>query len=214
MKHSRGCRVIKGRVAAAGAGGRIREWSSTLAGYCWRTSGARQVGRDRLATVLSRSGGKAWGSPKSLLHWGREGGEASAGYGCGGKESQREEERRAEGNVRRSTSLVPLSSAAMSEYWVSKARYYCKYCSIYIADDKPVSSSPTQASRALPDSRRPPPQSRVQHETGLRHKGNYDRYITQIYKKGEKDQRDKAEESREIARMEAVRSSLLSLHSS
>ncbi|KAL8287078.1 hypothetical protein RQP46_004084 [Phenoliferia psychrophenolica] len=71
----------------------------------------------------------------------------------------------------------------MSEYWVSKDKYFCKYCNIFIADDKP---------------------SRNLHETGLRHKGNYERFIRDIYKRGAKDQRDKAEEEREIARIDAA----------
>ncbi|GAA5952952.1 hypothetical protein JCM21900_001528 [Sporobolomyces salmonicolor] len=71
----------------------------------------------------------------------------------------------------------------MSEYWVSRDKYWCRYCKIYIADDKP---------------------SRTQHETGLRHKGNYERYIRDIYKKGDRDRKDKAEEAKEIARIEAA----------
>ncbi|ORY79309.1 hypothetical protein BCR35DRAFT_97119 [Leucosporidium creatinivorum] len=70
----------------------------------------------------------------------------------------------------------------MSEYWVSRDKYWCKYCKIFIADDKP---------------------SRILHETGLKHKGNYERFIRDIYKRGEKDQKEKAEEAREIARIEA-----------
>ncbi|KAI5476306.1 hypothetical protein MNV49_007877 [Pseudohyphozyma bogoriensis] len=71
----------------------------------------------------------------------------------------------------------------MSEYWVSRDKYFCKYCKIYIADDKP---------------------SRQHHEQGLRHKGNYERFINGIYKRGEKEAKDKAEEERELARMEAA----------
>lgn len=26
----------------------------------------------------------------------------------------------------------------MADYWVSRDKYFCKYCNIYIADDKPV----------------------------------------------------------------------------
>ncbi|KAL0577034.1 hypothetical protein V5O48_004968 [Marasmius crinis-equi] len=69
----------------------------------------------------------------------------------------------------------------MSEYWVSKKRYYCKYCEIYIADDAP---------------------SRQQHENGLRHKGNRDRFIRGLYKEGEKKKKDQEEEKREMARVE------------
>ncbi|KAK7057239.1 WW domain-binding protein 4 [Favolaschia claudopus] len=67
----------------------------------------------------------------------------------------------------------------MSEYWVSKKKYFCKYCDIYIADDAP---------------------SRQQHENGLRHKGNLERFIRGIYKAGEKKKKDEEEERREMAR--------------
>ncbi|KAH8828336.1 hypothetical protein DL96DRAFT_1602749 [Flagelloscypha sp. PMI_526] len=71
----------------------------------------------------------------------------------------------------------------MSEFWVSKQRYFCKYCKVYIADDAP---------------------SRQHHEGGLRHKGNLERFIRGIYKTGEKRAKDAAEEQREIARIEQV----------
>ncbi|RDX47962.1 hypothetical protein OH76DRAFT_1326598, partial [Lentinus brumalis] len=69
----------------------------------------------------------------------------------------------------------------MSEYWVSKNKYFCKYCNIYIADDAP---------------------SRKQHETGLRHKGNVERFVRGLYKAGEKRKTDLEEEKREMARIE------------
>ncbi|KAJ7783078.1 hypothetical protein B0H16DRAFT_1658469 [Mycena metata] len=69
----------------------------------------------------------------------------------------------------------------MSEYWVSKKKYFCKYCDIYIADDAP---------------------SRQQHENGLRHKGNTERFIRSIYKAGEKKKKDDEEERREMVRVE------------
>ncbi|KAF8813929.1 hypothetical protein BYT27DRAFT_6363581 [Phlegmacium glaucopus] len=69
----------------------------------------------------------------------------------------------------------------MSEYWVSKKKYFCKYCEIYIADDAP---------------------SRQQHENGLRHKGNVERFIRGIYKSGEKHKKDLEEEKREMKRVE------------
>ncbi|KAJ7593873.1 hypothetical protein C8J56DRAFT_423317 [Mycena floridula] len=65
----------------------------------------------------------------------------------------------------------------MSEYWVSKKKYFCKYCDIFIADDAP---------------------SRTQHENGLRHQGNRDRYIRGLYKDGEKKKKDQEEERREM----------------
>ncbi|KAL4073955.1 hypothetical protein V8B97DRAFT_1269642 [Scleroderma yunnanense] len=61
----------------------------------------------------------------------------------------------------------------MSDYWVSHKRYHCKYCNIYIADDKP---------------------SRTQHESGLRHKGNVERFVRGLYKDGEKRVREREEE--------------------
>ncbi|KAF9484436.1 hypothetical protein BDN70DRAFT_849610 [Pholiota conissans] len=69
----------------------------------------------------------------------------------------------------------------MSDYWVSKKKYFCKYCDIYIADDAP---------------------SRQQHENGLRHKGNVERFIRGIYKAGEKHKKDLEEEKREMKRVE------------
>jgi hypothetical protein len=75
------------------------------------------------------------------------------------------------------------SGSTMSEYWVSKKKYFCKYCEIYIADDAP---------------------SRQHHENGLRHKGNLERFIRGIYKTGEKQKKDKEEETREMKRVERV----------
>ncbi|KAI0762098.1 hypothetical protein BD413DRAFT_455420, partial [Trametes elegans] len=69
----------------------------------------------------------------------------------------------------------------MSEYWVAHKKYFCKYCNIYIADDAP---------------------SRRQHESGLRHKGNVERFVRGLYKAGEKRKQDLEEEKREMARVE------------
>ncbi|RPD54732.1 hypothetical protein L226DRAFT_60976 [Lentinus tigrinus ALCF2SS1-7] len=69
----------------------------------------------------------------------------------------------------------------MSEFWVAHKKYFCKYCNIYIADDAP---------------------SRKQHETGLRHKGNVERFVRGLYKAGEKRKADLEEEKREMARIE------------
>ncbi|KAI0268882.1 hypothetical protein BC834DRAFT_1040162 [Gloeopeniophorella convolvens] len=69
----------------------------------------------------------------------------------------------------------------MSEYWVSKKRYFCKYCDVYIADDAP---------------------SRQHHENGLRHKGNVERFVRGLYKTGEKRKKEAEEEKREMQRIE------------
>ncbi|KAL5507004.1 hypothetical protein ACEPAH_6460 [Sanghuangporus vaninii] len=71
----------------------------------------------------------------------------------------------------------------MSEYWVSHKKYFCKYCDIYITDDAP---------------------SRRQHEAGLRHKGNRERFVRNLYKQGERRKKDLEEEKREMVRVEAA----------
>jgi hypothetical protein len=73
----------------------------------------------------------------------------------------------------------------MSEYWVSKKKYFCKYCDVYIADDAP---------------------SRNQHEGGMRHQGNKERYVRNLYKTAERKKKDDEEEAREMKRIEAVSS--------
>ncbi|WWD18726.1 hypothetical protein CI109_103180 [Kwoniella shandongensis] len=70
----------------------------------------------------------------------------------------------------------------MTEYWVSKKQYWCKYCDIFIRDDAP---------------------SRKQHETGLKHQGNKERFIRDLYKGGEKAKRDRATAAAEMAAIEA-----------
>ena len=89
-------------------------------------------------------------------------------------------------NVTVTCNSVSLSLWAMSEYWVSKKKYFCKYCDIYITDDIP---------------------SRQQHENGLRHKGNVERFVRGIYKAGEKHKKDLEEEKREMRRVEQASSS-------
>jgi hypothetical protein len=46
----------------------------------------------------------------------------------------------------------------MSEYWVSQAKYYCKVCNCYIADNKP---------------------SRLHHENGVKHKEKVEQMLKQ-----------------------------------
>lgn len=71
----------------------------------------------------------------------------------------------------------------MSEYWVSKKKYFCRYCDVYIADDAP---------------------SRSHHENGMRHKGNKERFVKGLYKAGEKKKKDEEEEKREMKNVEAA----------
>jgi len=79
--------------------------------------------------------------------------------------------------------LAESSQIQMSEYWVSNKKYYCTYCKIYIADDAP---------------------SRQQHENGLRHKGNKERFVRSLYKTTEKRKHDLEEEKREMMRIDQV----------
>jgi hypothetical protein len=48
-------------------------------------------------------------------------------------------------------------------------------------------------------------QSRRSHETGLKHSGNKERFIRDLYRNGNKAKIEKAEEAVQIARIEAVR---------
>ena len=65
-----------------------------------------------------------------------------------------------------------------------RPKYLCKYCDIFITDDKP---------------------SRAQHENGMRHKGNKDKYIKDLYRKGAQDAKDKVDLERQLAAIGAVR---------
>ncbi|GAA98891.1 uncharacterized protein L969DRAFT_51130 [Mixia osmundae IAM 14324] len=71
----------------------------------------------------------------------------------------------------------------MADYWVSTKKHYCKVCNVHINDDKP---------------------SRTQHETGLRHKGNMERYVKSIYKKSEQDAKEKRTNEREMRKIESA----------
>jgi WW domain-binding protein 4 len=71
----------------------------------------------------------------------------------------------------------------MSEYWVSKKKYFCTYCDIFIADDVP---------------------SRTHHENGMRHQGNKERFVKGLYKAGEKKKKEEEEERREMKNVDAA----------
>ncbi|KAJ3067480.1 hypothetical protein HDU98_009298 [Podochytrium sp. JEL0797] len=50
----------------------------------------------------------------------------------------------------------------MSERWISNKKYYCDFCKIFLADNK---------------------QTRNLHESGLKHKGNVERHLTEMRKR-------------------------------
>lgn len=52
-------------------------------------------------------------------------------------------------------------------------------------------------------------QSRKQHETGLKHQGNKERFIRDLYKSGSVAKREKANAEAEMARINAVRTFML-----
>ncbi|PWN46430.1 hypothetical protein IE81DRAFT_319338 [Ceraceosorus guamensis] len=69
----------------------------------------------------------------------------------------------------------------MSEFWVSRKKWTCPYCDITINDDVP---------------------SRMQHENGLRHKGNVERSLKGTYRKAERERREEETARREMAAIE------------
>lgn len=71
----------------------------------------------------------------------------------------------------------------MADYWVSKKKYFCQYCDIFIADDAP---------------------SRSHHENGMRHKGNKERFVKGLYKVGAQRKKDQEDEAREMKHVEAA----------
>ncbi|CEH16192.1 WW DOMAIN BINDING PROTEIN 4 [Ceraceosorus bombacis] len=75
----------------------------------------------------------------------------------------------------------------MSEFWVSRKKWTCPYCDITINDDVP---------------------SRMQHENGLRHKGNVERSLKGTYRKAERERREEESARREMAAIERIHSTI------
>ncbi|KAJ1673686.1 WW domain binding protein 4, partial [Spiromyces aspiralis] len=61
-----------------------------------------------------------------------------------------------------------------SEYWVSNKKYWCRYCKIFIADDKP---------------------SRTIHDNGRKHKENVQKFLSDL-------ERDKREKQKQDAKLQ------------
>lgn len=76
------------------------------------------------------------------------------------------------------------AAAAMSDVWVARKRWTCKYCNVTINDDAP---------------------SRRQHENGLRHKGNVERAVREATKSKHRSEADQARARRELQKIERVR---------
>ncbi|KAJ3082851.1 hypothetical protein HK102_001431 [Quaeritorhiza haematococci] len=69
----------------------------------------------------------------------------------------------------------------MSEYWVSQARHFCKYCKTYIADNKV---------------------SKQTHEGGRKHKENVERFLRDVRKRDEERRKDEDKTKRMLEKIE------------
>ena len=78
-------------------------------------------------------------------------------------------------------SLTLLATNIMTDVWISRKRWTCKYCDITINDDVP---------------------SRRHHESGLRHKANAERALRDTYRKGERERKEADQARREMERIE------------
>ncbi|CAD6441645.1 52ea8945-0b78-44f2-a026-46dacb73a171 [Sclerotinia trifoliorum] len=71
----------------------------------------------------------------------------------------------------------------MSEYWKSTPSYWCKHCKQYVKDTKLEKSN---------------------HEASPRHQGNLKRFLRDLHRGHEKDQREKDRAKDEIARLNGI----------
>lgn len=71
----------------------------------------------------------------------------------------------------------------MSEYWKSTPKYWCKHCKTYVRDTK---------------------LERANHDATPRHQGNIKRFVRDLHKGQEKDQREKERAKSEIARLNGI----------
>ncbi|KAH8666589.1 hypothetical protein BX600DRAFT_462040 [Xylariales sp. PMI_506] len=71
----------------------------------------------------------------------------------------------------------------MSEYWKSTPKYWCKHCSVYVRDTK---------------------LERTNHEATGKHQGALKRFLRDLHRNHESEQRDKDRVKREIERLNGV----------
>ncbi|KAI0003541.1 hypothetical protein F4779DRAFT_95045 [Xylariaceae sp. FL0662B] len=71
----------------------------------------------------------------------------------------------------------------MSEYWKSTPKYWCKHCSTYIRDTK---------------------LERTNHEATAKHQGNLKRFLRDLHRGHDQEQREKERAKREIERLNGV----------
>ncbi|KAI1760106.1 hypothetical protein GGR53DRAFT_511109 [Hypoxylon sp. FL1150] len=79
----------------------------------------------------------------------------------------------------------------MSEYWKSTPKYWCKHCSTYVRDTK---------------------LERTNHEATAKHQGNLKRFLRDIHRNHEQEQREKDRAKREIERLNGLVDSASSDH--
>ncbi|KAI1134220.1 hypothetical protein F5Y05DRAFT_240098 [Hypoxylon sp. FL0543] len=79
----------------------------------------------------------------------------------------------------------------MSEYWKSTPKYWCKHCSTYVRDTK---------------------LERQNHEATAKHQGALKRFLRDLHRNHEQEQREKERAKREVERLNGVVSSASSDH--
>ncbi|KAI1407707.1 hypothetical protein F5Y13DRAFT_123396 [Hypoxylon sp. FL1857] len=79
----------------------------------------------------------------------------------------------------------------MSEYWKSTPKYWCKHCSTYVRDTK---------------------FERQNHEATAKHQGALKRFLRDLHRNHEQEQREKERAKREVERLNGVVSSVSSDH--
>lgn len=68
----------------------------------------------------------------------------------------------------------------MSEYWKSTPKYWCDHCKVYVRDTK---------------------LEKVNHESTGKHQGNLSKYLRNIHKDNDREERDKQRAKNEVARL-------------
>ncbi|KAI9674828.1 MAG: hypothetical protein M1817_001732 [Caeruleum heppii] len=71
----------------------------------------------------------------------------------------------------------------MSEYWKSTPKYWCKHCKIYVRDTKV---------------------EKEQHESTGKHQGNLKRFLRDLHRGHEREERDKDRAKQEVERLNSV----------
>jgi hypothetical protein len=71
----------------------------------------------------------------------------------------------------------------MSEYWKSTPKYWCKHCKTYVRDTK---------------------LEKQNHDATPKHQGNLKRFLRDLHRNNEKDQKDKDRAKQEVARLNGI----------